>query len=111
MASIDAAVHGALRVDGDSDALVGARSRANREQSYGSFGRRWSRTAGKSAIVSPHSPSRWRHRHKIPKQLQRIRAQGPGNGDKLDHVDPPLAALIFGDEGLRPARAFLAKAC
>jgi hypothetical protein len=26
-----------------------------------------------------------------------------GYSDKFDHIDPPLAALIFGDEGLRPA--------
>jgi hypothetical protein len=35
-------------------------------------------------------------------ELQRIGAKGPGNGDELDNVDPPFAALIFGDKGLRP---------
>jgi hypothetical protein len=39
---------------------------------------------------------------KFFEKLQRIGAKSPGNGDELDNVDPPLAALVFGNKGLRP---------
>jgi hypothetical protein len=39
---------------------------------------------------------------KLFEKLQRIGAKRPGNGDELNNVDPPLAALVFGNKGLRP---------
>jgi hypothetical protein len=57
-------------------------------------------------LFCPAPSPRFRHRfarHKAPEKLHRIGIQRPGNGDKFDQVDPPLAALIFGDEGLWPA--------
>lgn len=42
----------------------------------------------------------------VPQQLDRICAKGPCDGYKLDHVEPPIAALILGDEGLRHIEAF-----
>jgi hypothetical protein len=47
-------------------------------------------------------------RNEIPKRLDRIRAQGAGNGDKFDDVDTALAAFILRNKGLRPAQ-FLGK--
>ncbi|EKS31800.1 hypothetical protein HMPREF9696_04021 [Afipia clevelandensis ATCC 49720] len=43
---------------------------------------------------------------KIPQQLYRICTEGPCDGYKLDHVEPPVAALIFGNEGLRHIKGF-----
>ncbi|SHN66139.1 hypothetical protein SAMN05444170_0858 [Bradyrhizobium erythrophlei] len=39
---------------------------------------------------------------KFFEKLQGIGANCPGNCDELYNVDPPLAALIFGNKGLRP---------
>jgi hypothetical protein len=39
---------------------------------------------------------------KFFEKLQGIGAERPGNGNELDNVDPPFAALIFGNKGLRP---------
>lgn len=38
---------------------------------------------------------------KIPEKLQGIEAQSPGNGGEFNKVDPPFAALVFRDKGLR----------
>jgi hypothetical protein len=39
---------------------------------------------------------------KFFEKLQGIGAKRAGNRDELYHVDPPFAALVFGNKGLRP---------
>ena len=39
---------------------------------------------------------------KFFEEFQRISAKRPGNCDELYDVDPPFAALVFGNKGLRP---------
>lgn len=41
---------------------------------------------------------------KIGQDITGIGLQCSRDVDELDHVEPPLAALIFCDEGLRPAK-------
>jgi hypothetical protein len=39
---------------------------------------------------------------KLFEELQGICSKRPGNCDEFYHVDPPFAAFIFGNKGLRP---------
>lgn len=43
-------------------------------------------------------------RKKVPQEPDGIGAQSPRNFNKLDHVYPPFATFILGNEGLRSAQ-------
>jgi hypothetical protein len=45
-------------------------------------------------------------RHEIPKQLDWISVKGAGNRNKFNDVNAALAAFVFGDKRLRPAKLF-----
>jgi hypothetical protein len=56
----------------------------------------------------PQRPFAWRFDglfgQKFFKKLQGIGANCPGNCDEFYNIDPPFAALIFGNKGLRPPK-------
>lgn len=43
---------------------------------------------------------------KLLEQPDRVGVHGPGDGDKFHEIDAALAALVFGDKGLRLAELF-----
>jgi hypothetical protein len=43
--------------------------------------------------------------HKIAQQLDGIGPNGPHDSNELDDINPALAALVFGDKGLRTLQA------
>src|SRR5436190_19999440 len=66
--------------------------------------------SGSSCDPNRNERARWRRRSgdlvdQRPQDPQRIGADFAGNDDELDHVEPSLAAFVFGNKALRLAEA------